>query len=99
LEIGLLIPFAMIPILAVAVSQKGYILPVCVTIVYTFFGFILLMVKMYLHPLSSTTAIIMRNIDGVILNEAVSIGKSFLCIGIWGIASTIWAKIALGNRK
>lgn len=99
LEIGLLIPFAMIPILAVAASQKGYILPVCVTIVYTFFGFVLLMVKMYLHPLSSTTAIIMRNIDGVILNESINIGKSFLCIGIWGIASTIWAKIALGNRK
>ncbi len=99
LEIGILIPLAILPILAVTVSQKGYILPVCVTIVFTFFGFILLMINMYIHPLSSTTAIFMRNIEGVVLDEPVNMGKAFLCIGIWGIASTIWAKIALGKEK
>jgi bacitracin transport system permease protein len=98
-EIGFLIPFAMLPVLAAAASQKGYILPVCVTIVYTFLGFILLMVKMYIHPLSSTTAILMRNIEGVVLNEPVSIGKALLSIGIWGAISIVWAKIALGKRK
>lgn len=35
-EIGLLTPIAMIPILAIATSQGGYILSVCVTIIYTF---------------------------------------------------------------
>lgn len=99
LEIGILTPFAMIPVLAVAASQKGYILPVCVTIVYTFLGFILLMVNMYVHPLSSTTAILMRNIEGVVMNEPIHIGKSFLCIGIWVSASTIWAKVALHKGK
>ena len=99
LEIGILSPFAMIPVLAVAASQKGYILPVCVTIVYTFLGFILLMVNMYVHPLSSMTAIIMRNIQGVVMNEPVHIGKAFLCIGIWGMAGAVWARIALGKGK
>lgn len=99
LEIGILTPFAMIPILAVAASQKSYILPVCVTIVYTFLGFILLMVNMYIHPLSSATAILIRNVEGVVVNEPIHIGKAFLCIGIWGIASTVWARICLGKGK
>ena len=99
LETGALAPFAMLPVLAVAASQKGYILPVSVTIVYTFLGFILLMVNMYVHPLSSMTAILMRNIEGVVMKEPLHIGKAFLCIGIWGIASTVWARISLGKRK
>lgn len=99
LETGILTPFAMIPVLAVAASQKGYILPVCVTIVYTFLGFILLMVNMYVHPLSSATAILLRNIEGVVMNEPVHIGKAFLCIGIWGTASTVWARVALSKGK
>ena len=56
MEISVLTAFSVLPILAVAASQKGYILPVCVTLIYTFLGFILLMVNMYLHPLSSMTA-------------------------------------------
>lgn len=99
LEIGILTPFAMIPVLAVAASQKSYILPVCVTIVYTFLGFILLMVNMYVHPLSSATAILMRNIEGVVMKEPVHIGKAFLCIGIWATAGAVLAWVALGKRK
>ena len=99
LEIGVITPFAMIPVLAIAASQKGYILPVCVTIIYTFLGFILLMVNMYIHPLSSVTAILMRNIEGVSLNEPVSIGKAVLCIGLWAGVSTLWAEIMLRKGK
>ncbi|WP_213974032.1 ABC transporter permease [Tepidanaerobacter acetatoxydans] len=99
LEIGILTPFAMIPVLAVAASQKGYILPVCVTIVYTFLGFILLMVNMYVHPLSSATAILLRNIEGVVMNEPVHIGKAFLCIGVWGTAGAVWARVTLSKGK
>lgn len=95
LEIGVLTPLAMIPVLAVAASQKGYILPVCVTIIYTFLGFILLMVNMYIHPLSGTTAIVLRNVDGVILNEPVNIGKAVLCISIWVGISIFYADIML----
>ena len=35
MEISLLTAFAVLPILAVAAAQKGYILPVCMTLVYT----------------------------------------------------------------
>lgn len=99
LEIGVLTPFSMIPVLAVGASQKGYILPVCITIVYTFLGFVLLMVNMYVHPLSSMTAIFMRNISGVVMNEPVHLSKAFLCIGIWAAVSTIYAKTALNKGK
>lgn len=99
LEIGALAPFAMLPVLAVAASQKGYILPVCVTLVYTFLGFILLMVNMYVHPLSSMTAIVIKDMPDVLMKQPIELKNAFLCIGIWGIASTIWAKIALGKGK
>lgn len=99
LETGILTPFAMIPILAVAVSQKGYILPVCVTIVYTFLGFILLMVNMYVHPLSSTTAILLRNIEGVVMNKPINISNALLCISMWVFVSTIWARFALQKER
>lgn len=99
LEIGVLAPFAIIPVLSVAASQKGYILPVCVTIIYTFLGFILLMGNMYIHPLSSMIAIIVRNIQGVVIKEPVHLGKAFLCMSIWGTVSTVWANGRLKKGK
>ena len=99
MEISVLTAFSVLPILAVAASQKGYILPVCVTLIYTFLGFILLMVNMYLHPLSSMTAIVMRDIPGVVLKQELNITVAFLCIGIWGVASSVLANIALCRRK
>lgn len=99
IEIGVLAPFAVLPVLAVAAAQKGYILPVCVTLVYTFLGFILMMVNMYLHPLSSMTAIIMRDISGVVLTQTSNIPLGLLCIGIWDIASVFMANIMLGRGK
>ena len=91
--------FAMLPVLAVAAAQKGYILPVCLTLVYTFLGFILLMVNMYLHPLSSMTAIVMRDIPGVVITQPLNIPGAFLCIGVWGVASVLLAGAALKKRK
>lgn len=99
MEISVLTAFAVLPILTVAASQKGYILPVCFTLVYTFLGFILLMVNMYLHPLSSMTAIIMRDIPGVVLDKALNIPAAFLCIDVWAVASAILANLALAYRK
>ena len=85
--------------LAVAAAGKNYILPVCVTLVYTFLSFIVLMVNMYLHPLSSATAIIMRDIPGVILAQEVNIPAALFCIGIWTIVSIVFAYISLKHRK
>lgn len=99
IEIGSLTPFAMIPVLTVAALQKGYILPVCITLVYTFSGFILLMVNMYFHPLSSIMVILLRNIDGIILKEPIHIGKALLSIGLWDTVFTILAKVILKKEK
>ena len=95
MEIAILTAFAVLPILAVAAIQIGYILPICLTLVYTFLGFILLMVNMYLHPLSSMTAIVMRDIPGVVINQPLNIAGAFLCIGVWAVCSIILAHIKL----
>ena len=99
LEISVLTALAVLPILAIAAAQKGYILPVCITLVYTFLGFILLMVNMYLHPLSSMTAIVMRDIPGVVLTETLNIPAAVSCICVWGVASVVLANAALKKRK
>ncbi len=95
LEIGVLMPFGILPVLAVAASQKGYILPVCVTLVYTFAGFVLLMVNMYLCPLSAVTAIVIVDEPGVMLNQEINIPFAFGCIGVWGTASVLYGCRAL----
>ena len=99
MEISVLTAFAILPILAVAASQKGYILPVCVTLIYTFLGFILLMVNMYIHPLSNTTAIVMRDIPGVVLQQELNIPVAFMCIAIWSFISAVSANTVLHRRK
>lgn len=97
-EIALLTAFAILPLLAVAAAGKGYILPVCVTLVYTFLGFILLMVNMYLHPLSSVEAIVLRDMPGVTLTQPLNITSAFMCISIWCIGSVLLAISALRKR-
>lgn len=99
MEIAILTAFAVLPLLAVAAAAKGYLFPICVTLVYTFLGFILLMVNMYLHPLSSMTAIVMRDIPGVVLTQAPNITAAWSCITVWGAGSVLLAVFALGRRK
>lgn len=101
LEIGFISAFAMLPILAIAASQKGYILPVCITLIYSFLGFFIMTANMYLHPLSSMAVIIARkgDIPGIVFTQAVNVPLAFLCIGVWDIAAVLLANIALGRRK
>ena len=99
LEIGVLTAFAMLPILAIAAAQKGYIFPICVVLLYTFLGFILLMVNMYLHPLSSMSAIVSHDIPGVSLPQEPKILLASICIFLWGIVSLVLANVVLRNRK
>ncbi len=96
-EIGVLTAFAMIPVLAIAASKKGYILPVCVTLVYAFCGFIMMSVNMYALPLTSMAVIVMRNKDipGIVFTQAINLPSAFLCIGVWDIAAILLTKIAL----
>lgn len=101
LEIGVITPFVMLPILAIAASQKGYILPVSITLVYVFLGFILMTINMYLHPLSSMAVIVMRNKDipGLVFTQAINIPFALLCICVWDIVAVLLANITLGRRK
>ena len=57
------------------------------------------MVNMYLHPLPSMTAIVMRDIPGVVITQPLNIPGAFLCIGVWGVASVLLAGAALKKRK
>lgn len=101
LEIGVIASFTMLPILAIASSQKGYILPVSITLVYVFLGFILMTVNMYLHPLSNLAVIVMRNgdIPGLVFTQAINIPIAFLCICVWDIVAVLLAYFALRRRK
>lgn len=96
-EIGVLTAFAMLPILAIASSRKGYILPVCVTLVYAFCGFIFMSLNMYMLPLTSMAVIVMRNKDipRIVFPQAINIPLAFLCICTWDIAAVLFAKITL----
>lgn len=97
-EISGLLAVSMLPILSVAFLTKKCILPVCLTIVYAFSGFVILMVNMYVHPLSSSTAIVLRDVPGIILNQDINIVYSLLCIGGWIVVFTIFTKLLLKRR-
>lgn len=98
LEISGLLAFSMLPILSIAFLTKKYILPVCLTIVYAFSGFIILMVNMYLHPLSSSTAIVLRDVPEIVLNQDINIFYAFLCMGGWIIGFVLLTKMLLKRR-
>ena len=54
---------------------------------------------MYLHPLSSMTAIVMYDIPGAVFDQPLNIPAAFLCIGVWAAASAVLANVALVRRK
>lgn len=101
LEIGVITAFVMLPILAIATSQNGYILPVSITLVYAFLAFIIMPINMYLSPISSMAVIVARNgdIPGLVFTEAINIPLAFLCIFVWDIISFLLANMTLGRRK
>ncbi len=101
LEIGVLTAFAVLPILAVAVSQKGYIFPVCMTLLYVFFGFFITSISMYLHPVSSISVIIARdgNIQGLSFAQNIHVPLALFCIFVWDALAVLFAALSLHKRK
>lgn len=89
-----------LPILAISSSQKGYIFPLCITLIYVFAGFLITPINSCLHPLSCISVIIARNeaILGLSLPQN-NVPLAILSICVWGIASTLLAKIKLSTRK
>lgn len=92
---GFFTAFAMLPILAIVSSQKGYILPICITLVYAFLNFFIMPVNMYLHPISSMAAIV--DIPGIV--QATNVPLAFICICIWDIISVFFANIVLKRSE
>ena len=101
LEIAVLTAFSVLPILAVAASQKGYIFPVCMTLLYIFLGFFITSISMYLHPLSSVSVIISRsgNIPGLSFAQNIHVPQALFCILIWSVLSILLAWCSLRKRK
>lgn len=100
LEIAVLTAFAALPILAISVSQKGYIFPVCITLIYVFAGFLITPVNTYFHPLSCIGVIVARNgaISGLTFQQN-SIWLALLSICVWSIASVLLANIKLSTGR
>ena len=101
MEIGVLLAFAMLPVLALAMVRNSYVLPVCMTVVYALAGFFLMPVNMYVHPITSMGAILIRNKDipGLIVTQEICVGKALLCIAVWDIISFGIANDQLSRRK
>lgn len=99
--VGVFTAVAMLPVLAVAASQKGYLFPLCVTLIYAFLGLFLIPVNMYLHPLASVCALVTSSgkVPGLTLTQTSSIPLALVCIGIWSILATGLAGRALSRRK
>lgn len=101
LVIAVLSALAILPIMAIAVSQKGYILPVCMTLVYIFFGFFITPMNMYLHPISSISAVLASSgkIPGLTLTQEINLFWMALCILCWDAFSVLLAYFSLSRRK
>ncbi|WP_425350754.1 ABC transporter permease [Clostridium muellerianum] len=99
LEIGVITAFAMLPIFAIAASQKGYILPVSISLVYAFLGFILMPINMYLHPLSSMSVIVLGNIPSIAVPRPINVPLAFLCICIWDVIAILLVNVTLKRMK
>lgn len=100
LEIAILTSLAILPILAISALQKGYIFPICVTLIYVFAGFLITPINSFLHPISCISVIVARDgaISGLTLPQT-SIPIALLSICIWGVASVLVANIKLSKRK
>lgn len=101
LVIAVLSALAILPIMAIAVTQKGYALPVCMTLVYIFLGFFITTINMYLHPISSISAVIASSgkIPGLAFTQEINAFWMMLCIFCWDAFSVLLAYFSLSRRK
>ena len=64
-------------------------------------GFFLMPVNMYVHPITSMGAILIRkkDISGLLVTQESCVGKAVLCIFVWDIISFGLVKYQLSKRK
>lgn len=67
---GILTAFSSLPIVFIATAAKrGYILPICATLIYSISGFIFASELVGIHPLASVAGIVWNNnIEGIEVN-------------------------------
>ena len=80
LEIGILTAFAILPILAISASQKGYIFPICITLLYVFAGLFMSMsnTARTFYPITAIFGI-SGYYETTIQNYICSLGILILC--------------------
>lgn len=97
IEISILFPLAMLPILTAATFGNGYILPICLDLVYIFSGFIMASQTFCIHPLSSLFIILNRNgdIPGVSAPASATLFFAICCLLLWDFTSILIALFSL----
>ena len=98
IEAAVLEAVAVIPILALAVSHKGYLLPCCAAIIYAFLGFIVAQTNPYLIPSACAVLCISRDLPNIIMPCAYQPFFAVLCFGGWAVASGIYAYHGLSEK-
>ena len=101
IEISILLPLVTLPLLAAAACINGYVLPVCLTLVYTFSGFMLAPQTPCLHPLSAFSVLLNRNgeIPGVPMSPPSVLFSTCCCILLWDFFSVLIAGISLKKKS
>lgn len=101
MEISVLTALAILPVFAAAVSQKGYLFPVSLTLLYIFAGFLITPLHGCLHPLFAVSVIVSRGgaIPGVAPASVTDIFSALICIVVWTAGALIFANIRLSQRK
>ena len=88
IEAAVLEAVAVIPILALAVSHKGYLLPCCAAIIYAFLGFIVAQTNPYLIPSACAILCISRDLPNIIMPCAY---QPFFCRTLfWRVGGGFW---------
>lgn len=97
IEISILFPLAMLPILTAATFEKGYILPICLDLFYIFSEFIMAPQTFYIHPLSSLFIILNQNgdIPGVSAPASATLFSAICCLLLWDFTSILIALFSL----
>lgn len=100
MEVAILTAFAMLPMLAIASSQKGYLLPVCITLIYVFASIFITPVNSMIHPLSCVFVIIARNgaVPGFTLPQTNMLA-ALISLCVWGIIAVVFANLQLKKSK
>ena len=91
MEAAVVLALSNLPILALALLSKGYLLPCCAAIVYAFCGFIFASTSPYIVPSASAIFYIEHNLPDVYFPQPYNPFAIFLCFAVWILLSVLSA--------